>query len=88
MRTFNGLQIFTEQLTNSGQLDLRYVRITGNDSRVNLNQGAIVTGQSLTVNSSGIFNNGISVNGNFILNGQQVLISSAGTLFSPTVTAG
>ena len=88
MRTFNGLQIFTEQLTNSGQLDLRYVRITGNNSIVNLNQGAIVTGQNLTVNSSGIFNNGISVNGNFLLNGQQVLISSAGTLFSPTVTAG
>ena len=30
MRTFNGLQIFTPQLTNSGQLDLRYVRISGN----------------------------------------------------------
>jgi hypothetical protein len=25
MRTFNGLQIFTEQLTNSGQLDARYI---------------------------------------------------------------
>jgi hypothetical protein len=36
MRTFNGLQIFTEQLTNSGQLDLRYVRITGNDQPANL----------------------------------------------------
>jgi hypothetical protein len=39
MRTFNGLQIFTEQLTNSGQLDLRYARITGNVSEVNLNAG-------------------------------------------------
>ena len=39
MRTFNGLQIFTEQLTNSGQLDQRYVRITGNVSEVNLNAG-------------------------------------------------
>ena len=39
MRTFNGLQIFTEQLTNSGQLDLRYARITGNVSEVNLNEG-------------------------------------------------
>jgi hypothetical protein len=29
MRTFNGLQIFTQQLTNSGQLDARYVRNTG-----------------------------------------------------------
>jgi len=28
MRTFNGLQIFTEQLTNSGQLDQRYVTLT------------------------------------------------------------
>lgn len=36
MRTFNGLQIFTQQLTNSGQLDLRYVRITGNDQGANL----------------------------------------------------
>lgn len=39
MRTFNGLQIFTQQLTNSGQLDLRYVRITGNDLEANLNAG-------------------------------------------------
>lgn len=36
MRTFNGLQIFTEQLTNSGQLDLRYVRITGNGQSANI----------------------------------------------------
>jgi hypothetical protein len=27
MRTFNGLQIFTDQLTNSGQLDARYVTL-------------------------------------------------------------
>lgn len=39
MRTFNGLQIFTEQLTNSGQLDLRYPRITGNNSTPNFNLG-------------------------------------------------
>jgi len=36
MRTFNGLQIFTQQLTNTGQLDLRYPRITGNDQGANL----------------------------------------------------
>jgi hypothetical protein len=36
MRTFNGLQIFTQQLTNSGQLDLRYVRISGNNQPANL----------------------------------------------------
>jgi hypothetical protein len=29
MRTFNGLQIFTEQLTNTGQLDLRYILRSG-----------------------------------------------------------
>ena len=36
MRTFNGLQIFTQQLSNSGQLDLRYVRISGNDESANI----------------------------------------------------
>lgn len=36
MRTFNGLQIFTEQLTNSGQLDARYIRITGDQNVYNL----------------------------------------------------
>lgn len=36
MRTFNGLQIFTEQLNNSGQLDQRYVRISGNDQPANI----------------------------------------------------
>jgi hypothetical protein len=36
MRTFNGLQIFTQQLTNSGQLDLRYVRISGNNEPANI----------------------------------------------------
>lgn len=39
MRTFNGLQIFTQQLTNSGQLDTRYVRISGNTEIANLNAG-------------------------------------------------
>jgi hypothetical protein len=32
MRTFNGLQIFTEQLTNSGQLDQRYVTLYTNQT--------------------------------------------------------
>lgn len=39
MRTFKGLQIFTTQLTNSGQLDARYVRISGNETIPNLNLG-------------------------------------------------
>ena len=36
MRTFNGLQVFTTQLTNSGQLDARYLRITGDQNVYNL----------------------------------------------------
>lgn len=42
MRTFNGLQIFTEQLTNSGQLDLRYVQLTGSNNVININNGLIM----------------------------------------------
>jgi hypothetical protein len=42
MRTFNGLQIFTEQLTNTGQLDLRYVRLTGSNTFININNGLII----------------------------------------------
>ena len=51
MRTFNGLQIFTEQFTNSGQLDARYVRITGDQNVYNLktfNDGLVLS------NSQGI----------------------------------
>jgi len=51
MRTFNGLQIFTEQLTNSGQLDARYIRITGDQNVYDLktfNDGLVLS------NSQGI----------------------------------
>lgn len=56
MRTFNGLQAFTQQLTNSGQLDARYARITGNNSEVNLNAGVRLGNSQipLTKNSPGI----------------------------------
>lgn len=55
MRTFNGLQAFTQQLTNSGQLDLRYVRMSGNDYSPNLNEGVRVGSYiaPLTQNSPG-----------------------------------
>jgi len=46
MRTFNGLQIFTQPLTNSGQLDLRYIGITGNQNIQNLktfNDGLVLS---------------------------------------------
>lgn len=42
MRTFNGLQIFTPQLTNSGQLDQRYVT---------LNTDQTITGRKTIANS-------------------------------------
>ena len=54
MRTFNGLQIFTQQLTNSGQLDLRYTRITGNDSETNLNAGVRIGAGSIPVSQNSI----------------------------------
>lgn len=54
MRTFNGLQIFTEQLTNSGQLDLRYVRISGNSAVPNLNAGVRIGGYNIPSSNSSI----------------------------------
>lgn len=51
MRTFNGLQIFTQQLTNSGQLDSRYVRFTENNDLPNLNLGVRI-GSNLVPTSS------------------------------------
>jgi hypothetical protein len=52
MRTFNGLQIFTEQLTNSGQLDLRYVRISGNTEPANLFLGNLIQDYSFFKNEN------------------------------------
>lgn len=82
MRRFQGYEIFTEQLTNSGTLDLRYARITGGNPQVNLNNGLIVSGGLLTSSDSGIFNNGINISGALIING--IRISSIdGLLFAP-----
>jgi len=52
MRTFNGLQVFTSQLTNSGQLDARYVRITGDQSIADLKSftNGLVLGKNPSVN--------------------------------------
>ena len=67
MRTFNGLQIFTEQLTNSGQLDLRYVRISGNISEVNLNAGVrIAAGSSPSSSNSPGYSGQISWDNQFM----------------------
>lgn len=82
MRRFQGYEIFTEQLTNSGTLDLRYARISGNDTGINLSNGLIVSGGILRSSDSGVFNNGINISGALIING--VVISSVnGLLFGP-----
>ena len=52
MRTFNGLQVFTQQLTNSGQLDLRYVRISGNDQPANIYFGNLSQDYSFFKNTN------------------------------------
>lgn len=52
MRTFNGLQIFTDQLTNSGQLDLRYVRISGNNTPANIYLGNLTQDYSFYSNTN------------------------------------
>lgn len=69
MRRFRGLEIFTENLTNSGTLDLRYARIGENNPTLNLTSGAIVTGGQAVFQDSGVFNNGIRVSGVFVFNG-------------------
>lgn len=84
MRNYFGYGQFTNTSLNTGQLDLRYVRITGNDSSPNFNQGLTVSGL-FTVNSSGIFNNGLVISGGLILNGRQILITSSGEVYSPSV---
>jgi hypothetical protein len=52
MRKFNGLQVFTQQLTNSGQLDLRYVRISGNDQPANIYFGNLSQDYSFFKNTN------------------------------------
>ena len=48
MRTYSSNQIFVSALTNSGQLDARYVRITGNASEANLNSGVKIGSMKFT----------------------------------------
>lgn len=86
MRTFNGLQIFTNQLTNSGSLDLRYARITGNDQNIYLNSGTTISGRSLISNTQANFNSGVRITGDLILNGIKILATEIGTLYAPSTT--
>jgi len=63
-------------------LDTKYVRITGNDQTINLNRGLTVSGAPLVVRSSGIFESGINIRGDLIINGRKVLIQAEGAPFS------
>jgi len=79
MRTFNGLQIFTEQLTNSGQLDLRYIRITGDQDVENLktfNDGLVLSKNNLTSipNSSNPVSSPVGVTGQMIFSSPHIYI--------------
>lgn len=82
MRTYDGYKIFTDRNVNTGQLDLRYVQLTGNSSTAIFNNGLTVSGAFIS-NVSGIFLNGINVSGDFYLNGQKFIIPSIGSTFDP-----
>lgn len=77
MRTFNGLQVFTNQLTNSGQLDLRYARITGSDAVININKGLVISQYGLP---TGQFSPGYSGQIAIDLNNLYVCVSGNGTV--------
>lgn len=68
-------------------LDNKYAKITGNNSIINLNQGLTVSGLPLTVKSSGIFESGVSIQGDLILNGRKVIILIEGESFSTSSTS-
>jgi hypothetical protein len=63
-------------------LDLRYVQFTGNNQRINLNNGLTVSGSPLIVASSGIFESGLSIEGDLILNGKKVIVQAEATPFA------
>jgi len=68
-------------------LENKYVRITGNSNTINLNNGLFVSGLPLTVKSSGIFQSGLSIQGDLILNGRKVIILAQGDSFSTSSTS-
>jgi hypothetical protein len=82
MRTYDGYKIFSDRNVNTGQLDLRYVQLTGNSSTAIFNNGLTVSGTFIS-NASGVFLNGINVSGDFFLNGQRFIIPSIGSTYDP-----
>ena len=66
-------------------LATKYVQITGNNQRINLNNGLTISGNPLIVASSGIFRSGLSIEGDLILNGRKAIIQTEGQSFA---TAG
>jgi hypothetical protein len=47
MRTFSGLKIFTPQNINTGQLDIQYIKLSGNNSIANFNAGIRIAGREI-----------------------------------------
>jgi len=100
MRTFNGLQIFTEQLTNSGQLDLRYVRISGNDQPANIYLGNLTQDFDFHKNTNFNINKSINIfvsdqnDSNFtgflpdVSNGKMITIKNHSTSTIPLYISG
>ena len=100
MRTFNGLQIFTQQLTNSGQLDLRYVRISGNDQPANIYFGNLSQDFDFHRNTNFNINKSINIfvsdqnNSNFtgflpdVTNGKLITIKNHSTSDLPLYISG
>jgi len=82
MRTFYGYQVFTDRNVNTGQLDLRYIRLSGNDNTAVFNNGMTVSGNFIS-NGSGIFLNGINVSGDFYLNGEKLIIPTVAPTYIP-----
>lgn len=68
-------------------LDNQYVKITGNNSVVNMNNGLNISGSRLLVRSSGIFESGVNIQGDLILNGRKVIILTEGDSFSTSNTS-
>lgn len=82
MRTYYGYQVFTDRNVNTGQLDQRYLRLSGSNSTAVFNNGIVVDGNFIS-NGSGIFLNGINVSGDFYLNGQKLIIPTVGATYIP-----
>jgi hypothetical protein len=47
MKTFRGLNIFTPQNINTGELDIQYIKLSGNNSTANFNAGIRIASREI-----------------------------------------